>query len=556
MFKKSVIFVILILVIQTSLCFAAHEIDIIRRPILNIPAIVERGGEFEVICDAPSDDMLWYIYLENPVTGSYLHRADFYYDDEDHRWHMNVDVSHEIPFELYDLRVRSSTGITDKVRNAVRVVPGITDDYYFIQITDTHIPSRLVVLSVPVYSDDNTVEEMTELMREFRFMNPEFVIHTGDLIDYCAQEFQYEVAQDLLAESEVPIYVIPGNNDLKDLDTYPIPGRITWRRFYGNILDYHFNYGNDFYCGLHSFDSPSPLYSFTDDQMTFLEEALNWSNSRGDEMQTVFYHCDFRRFDGDGPQITDALVDEYGVDLTLYGHRFLDEVGLLGSRSIPDIVTSQTCNDNGAFRVIRISNGQVTSYKLHHYLDFAVDFEPPNNGQNYSMIATIDNNLDEHFDNTLLKFFMPRNARDIIVDGGDILQTIYSDTMVTCYVQLDMPPYRTKYVSINSVEGIDEFSLVKKPASVQIWGYPNPFNSSICIEFNLPSTTYAPFATGSILIHNVRGEVVREFTTGSLASEIRWDGCNDDGGELPSGIYFASISYMEYKDMTKLILIR
>lgn len=65
--------------------------------------------------------------------------------------------------------------------------------------------------------------------------------------------------------------------------------------------------------------------------------------------------------------------------------------------------------------------------------------------------------------------------------------------------------------------------------------YPNPFNPETKIRFELPEP-----AQVSLIIYNLLGEEVRTLVNTDLEANfhtIRWDGKNDSGEEVPSGVY-------------------
>ena len=71
--------------------------------------------------------------------------------------------------------------------------------------------------------------------------------------------------------------------------------------------------------------------------------------------------------------------------------------------------------------------------------------------------------------------------------------------------------------------------------------YPNPFNPETTINFYLPEDNYI-----EVNIYNIKGEQVRTIYKGKLHSgyqSIIWDGTNDRGVSLPSGIYIMSLNY-------------
>ncbi len=66
--------------------------------------------------------------------------------------------------------------------------------------------------------------------------------------------------------------------------------------------------------------------------------------------------------------------------------------------------------------------------------------------------------------------------------------------------------------------------------------YPNPFNPTTRIEFNLPKAGHL-----ALKIYNVRGELVKTLIDEARSAgsdHIMWDGTNDQGGSVSSGVYF------------------
>ncbi len=66
--------------------------------------------------------------------------------------------------------------------------------------------------------------------------------------------------------------------------------------------------------------------------------------------------------------------------------------------------------------------------------------------------------------------------------------------------------------------------------------YPNPFNAETTIKFSVPEA-----ARAQVSIYNLRGQPVRELVNGFLPAGffvVRWDGRDDGGAAVSSGIYF------------------
>lgn len=82
--------------------------------------------------------------------------------------------------------------------------------------------------------------------------------------------------------------------------------------------------------------------------------------------------------------------------------------------------------------------------------------------------------------------------------------------------------------------------------------YPNPFNLSTQIVYHLKTS-----AQVELTIHNVRGQVIRTlvsaFQTPGTKS-VQWDGLNEAGLEMPSGVYFMRLTAGDVQRSRKLIL--
>ncbi len=77
---------------------------------------------------------------------------------------------------------------------------------------------------------------------------------------------------------------------------------------------------------------------------------------------------------------------------------------------------------------------------------------------------------------------------------------------------------------------------IPEAAVFSAWNYPNPFNPSTRIEFNLPRAGHL-----GLKVFNVRGELVKKLIDEDREAgtdHIMWDGTNDQGSGVSSGIYF------------------
>lgn len=85
--------------------------------------------------------------------------------------------------------------------------------------------------------------------------------------------------------------------------------------------------------------------------------------------------------------------------------------------------------------------------------------------------------------------------------------------------------------------------------------FPNPFNPDTTIGYEL-----AESADVTLQIYNVVGQVVRTLVAAEPQSvgryQIRWDGMDDRGTPVSSGIYFYQLSAGKFQDVRKLMLLK
>jgi hypothetical protein len=94
------------------------------------------------------------------------------------------------------------------------------------------------------------------------------------------------------------------------------------------------------------------------------------------------------------------------------------------------------------------------------------------------------------------------------------------------------------------------------PKSFQMaQNYPNPFNPETQVRFELPKTTRI-----SLEIFDVMGRKIKTLASNKYREpgyyEVRWDGKNDRGRDVASGLYLMYLRTAEYKKAIKMILQR
>jgi len=110
--------------------------------------------------------------------------------------------------------------------------------------------------------------------------------------------------------------------------------------------------------------------------------------------------------------------------------------------------------------------------------------------------------------------------------------------------QLSNPAVVAGVLNIQSTPS--EFALLQN--------FPNPFNPETTIGYNL-----AESADVSLHIYNVVGQVVRTLVAEPQSAgryQVRWNGMDDRGVPVSSGIYFYQVSAGKFQDVRKLMLLK
>lgn len=84
--------------------------------------------------------------------------------------------------------------------------------------------------------------------------------------------------------------------------------------------------------------------------------------------------------------------------------------------------------------------------------------------------------------------------------------------------------------------------------------YPDPFNPRTVIEFNIPHTTKI-----SLRIYDVNGRLVRTLINDQMemgAYSVEWDGTDNFGRTVSSGVYFYQLDANEYMKTKRMILLK
>jgi len=103
-----------------------------------------------------------------------------------------------------------------------------------------------------------------------------------------------------------------------------------------------------------------------------------------------------------------------------------------------------------------------------------------------------------------------------------------------------------------TTEAAEKDSRPSRYELMQNW--PNPFNAQTKIVFELPRRSLV-----ALLVYNARGQQIKSFITDYKPAgrhTIIWNGRDDAGNQLPSGVYFLRMTTAAFSQSRKILLIR
>jgi endonuclease I len=116
---------------------------------------------------------------------------------------------------------------------------------------------------------------------------------------------------------------------------------------------------------------------------------------------------------------------------------------------------------------------------------------------------------------------------------------------------IDHPEFADLIWNDNSIEDYETDCIL-------LYSSPNPFSTSTTISFNIH---HKDEKSAEIKIYNIKGQLVRQFNppAGGLEfkiNEVVWDGKDQTGRQVPSGIYFYKLNIGEKSVVRKMILLK
>jgi PKD repeat protein len=125
----------------------------------------------------------------------------------------------------------------------------------------------------------------------------------------------------------------------------------------------------------------------------------------------------------------------------------------------------------------------------------------------------------------------------------------------------EMPVIGGGDVRLSHIEVVDYYGQPYQVASkallpteyALLQNYPNPFNPSTTISFAMPHA-----GDWMLRVFNINGALVREFSgrCDGGTVEVVWNGDNNEGARIASGVYFYRLDTSDFSDTRKMILLK
>ncbi len=518
--------------------FPKDTLTVIQSPLVNIPSMNLPGKNFDILLDLSSGIALNKVKIKFNTIEYDLNFTEN--GSENGLRKFQATLPDNMVYGLYDLYITcSDTSKNDLSKNSIYIIPEYKKEFTVVHVTDTHLPSNFYWGDDGLEADSTGIEDFRAVIKDINIINPDFVIHTGDLInDGEIEELgvpSISRAKKLMYELDVPVFLVAGNHDLGGWDATPAPdgtARRTWWNFFGwdylnstsatatTTQNYSFNYGKVHFIGLEAYDNYDEWRYELYGSSSFISSQFTWLNTdiaahSTDSLNVMFYHYDFKN------EINLSSLD---VDVAFWGHTHKDKEDETHPYSIS---TAATCNGRRAYRIIKFKNNQ--------YLN-SLSVQAGASGSELTIIynadssmARINNNHHIDLDQCMVKFPLEKTEAIDSLINAKLFQVDTLSKMA--YALVNVPANSMVEASIITRELNDAIDPIIPETPFLMKAYPNPFNPKLTISYRLSATNNI-----KINVLDINGRQVDILYSGRQNAgdyKLAWN-----ASAHPSGIYF------------------
>jgi len=304
-----------------------------------------------------------------------------------------------------------------------------------------------------------------------------------------------------------------------------------------------------------------------------------WPGQAPDIKQYPLVYLDF--IDGGVDVICADSIDARGdinlnglpneiADAVMFTNYFIQGLTAFGATAEGSIAASDVNADGISLSVADLV------YLIRVIVGDALPYAKPAPGSSFAVTSQVLNgqmavnyNATSEVGAVLLTFSGPVGT-PVLGSGAANMDVVYSDTKVLVYNigrnaiaagannLLTVPVEGS--VELVSVEAADynggamETTTRTLPSEFAVsQNYPNPFNPTTTIALNLPTQS-----KWNLAIYNVAGQLVKDFNGNDAAGSISivWDGTDNNGFAVASGIYFYKMVASNFSATKKMVLMK
>jgi len=580
-------------------------LTVIWKPLPNLPSFVRPGDTLTVWANAPSAASGWNASLRLGSLGVPLALAGGGWQPSLGRWVLGFRLppiadGPQVPEEVYDLTLGCDVCAPDTARHAVKVLPDFRHDYYFAQISDTHLPTHALSNNGVIDASDTTgMADFDAVIADLNVIHPEFILHTGDMVNEGELEEylgMYEMgrAQQMIGRLRDPMFLSSGNHDIGGWkQTAPPDGtsRKDWWRYYGwpflanppagdpyHSQDYHFDYGLLHVVGLEAYINNGSYDSYMTNiwgAQSFTNEQLNWlaqdlAAVPAGHAKLAFYHYDFGGTlagGSPGPNFSQINPAALGLDGAIWGHNHGVAEDMNTARSahpfnlgIQSVIYNAVAGGR-TFRIFRVHDATLTPGPMHHagaaVDSLALAWSAPNDGTRSRLTATVTNRFGETWDRARLVFYLAPRADSVYgATGGNLAQTFEEGGRTIVYVDCVVPASGVATVSVAPTTSVAVGTGAGGLLSLSPPD-PNPFtpvSGPLVIAYALPRDGVADL--GIYDLAGRRVALLADVRAAAGPHEARWNGRADDGRAPGAGVYLIRLRAFGSERVRKVVLVR
>ena len=567
-------------------------LTVIWKPLPNIPSFARPGDTLTVWANAAPGAGGWSANLRRGTHTYGLLPAGGGWQPSLGRWVLGFQVPAGVPEEMYDLELLSNATDPDLARHSVKVLPAYKTDFYFAQISDTHLPAHPFSSNGVINpADTSGMGDFSAVIGDLDLIHPEFVLHTGDLVnegeleDYLGM-YEMSRANEMLTHLRDPIFVVSGNHDIGGWKpTAPADGTARknwWRQFGWPFLanppggapyhhqNYSFDYGLFHGIGMETYINNGSYDSYqtgTYGAQSFTVEQLQWlvadiASVPAGHAKLAFYHYDFGGTNANGTPCTSCeqiIPQNIGLDGAIWGHNHGVAEGNRAARPF-DLGLQAVIDGRRAFRIFRVSGNQMSPGPMHKSggsSSIPVDsltlaWNGLNNGTRSNLTATVTNRYGETWDHGRLIFEMVWHDSSYAATGGTITQTIQHGATASVYVDCVFPAGGSAIVNVHASQPVTGAGDPLAGGVALAAPRPNPWSGvgALDIRFRLPAA-----GPVELDVFDIRGRRIATLHRGPAAAGeqvVRWEA----GGRVDDGLHFIRLRAAGIERVQRVLIVR